>query len=154
LENDWHHNGKAFFVIDVYGMGVGDVEDDDEDNAWKAEEEGSYDEEFLGEWQLGGGGVDQGEKDQEELGNYVGNGDAFPTQSLGWVNRNSTIPCDWRDSHREGRCYLACRQAGVWMNNQPQLRLPMQGPIACRGPTLHLIFSRTSSHSIGQGVGG
>ena len=50
-------------MIDVYGMGVGDVEDDDEDNAWKAEEEGSYDEEFLGEWELGGGDVDQGKKD-------------------------------------------------------------------------------------------
>jgi hypothetical protein len=50
-------------VIDVYGMGVGDVEDDDEDDVGKAEEESGYEEEFLEESELGGGDVDHGEKD-------------------------------------------------------------------------------------------
>ncbi len=45
-------------MIDVYGMSVGEVECDDEDDAWKAEEEGGYDEEFLGESETGEGGVD------------------------------------------------------------------------------------------------
>jgi hypothetical protein len=49
--------------MDVYGMGVGDVEEDDEDDAGKAEEESGYEEEFLEGSELGGGDVDQGEED-------------------------------------------------------------------------------------------
>ena len=45
-------------MVDVYGVSVGDVECDDEDDAWKAEEEGGCDEEFLGESELGEGDVD------------------------------------------------------------------------------------------------
>ena len=40
-------------MIDVHGMGVGGVEKDDEDDTGKAEEESDYDEEFLGESELG-----------------------------------------------------------------------------------------------------
>jgi len=47
-------------VIDVYGVGVGDVEEDDEDDAGKAEKEGDYEKEFLRESELGEGDVDQG----------------------------------------------------------------------------------------------
>jgi hypothetical protein len=44
-------------------MGVGDVEKDDEDDTRKAEEEGDYDEEFLGEPELGEGDAGQREND-------------------------------------------------------------------------------------------
>lgn len=45
-------------MVDVYGIGVADVEGDDKDDAWKAEEVCGYDEEFLEESESGEGDVD------------------------------------------------------------------------------------------------